>query len=118
MNVRFEISVNGQPIATTGCAGYGVLSAGLDWVLRDPARFRPDPHDEAYTIDDWGKETLCLHAGGLDSERADDETHLMWVNQELRVGDEVRVRILPAGEFDEPASEPFPPVPPAGRPEE
>ena len=47
------------------------------------------------------EEQLQLHVGGLASAT---EEHLRWLDQPLRIGDEVRVRVLKDAPVDAPSS--------------
>jgi hypothetical protein len=99
-NIRFQVLVNGAVRGTAGMEAIGVLSVMLDWVRRDPAaaprqaRKHPDFREE-----DRVDNEVHVHLGGLDSAAGE---HVEWFGGELRVGDEVVVRVLPPGEFDMP----------------
>jgi hypothetical protein len=99
-NVRFQVLVNGKVRGTAGMQSLGVLSLVLDWVRRDlaaiPKQARKNPD---FSEADWICNKVHVHLGGLDSVA---NQHVVWFGDELSVGDEVTVRLLPAGEFDRP----------------
>jgi len=102
--LRFEVLVNGQPIAVTGTNSYGVLSAIVSWVRRSPGaitddvRSRPNFDEDAFL-----KETCELELGGMDSTA---NRHVGWPGVNLKPGDEVTIRILSGGKFDPPPPPP------------
>jgi hypothetical protein len=103
-SLRFEVLVNGERIAVTGTSPFGVLTAIVNWVRRSPTaitdKMRNDANfDEAIFL----KEVCILELGALDSMT---QRHVSWKGAALGPGDEVTVRVLGAGEFDDP---PLPP---------
>lgn len=87
---RFQLLINDEMHATASIGNVGVLSAIVNWLRPDPlrtARFR--------TVED----TLSVHLGGLDSANRE---FLDWSRVDLQIGDQVTVRLLPAGESDPP----------------
>jgi hypothetical protein len=92
--VRFQVLVNGEQIALAGLGDFGVLTALLTWVKRDPALF---PKNKArVTIEEWCEETLDVSVVGSRWPNASRE----FCKVELKPGDEVVVRILGPGECD------------------
>ncbi len=89
---RFEVSVNGETITTAGYPDFGVLTAILCWVKRDPAEHASE--EPGYFDEDLSVDVAGLHKG----ENAD------WASRSLQVGDEIVVRVLPPGPTDEPKS--------------
>ena len=68
----FDVSLNGEKLCLAGVGERGVLSAIVSWVAGDRG------------------EDLFLHVGGLANEE-----HIDWVRQRhLRVGDEIRVKVV------------------------
>lgn len=101
-SVRFEVSVNGQVVATSGIDGYGVLTTILSWGLRDPDRVPEHVQaDPDYDPAEWLAEDLRLDVGGLAARG-----HLKWADRDLSVGDEVRIRVLPPGPVDDAVESP------------
>ena len=92
--IRFEILVNGQRRCVAGFEGPGVMSVITDWVIRDPQKKPAD-----FTIDAWTKQSLHCHVGGLSSAA---NQAMSWLSEDLAVGDEVTIRVLGPGSFDEP----------------
>lgn len=87
MSARFEILKNGTRICVSGINGDGVLSLGLDYVKRSN---REGNHK--------------LHIGGLGMfDRSEDRpVHARWAAPQVSPGDEITIRILSPGEFEEP----------------
>jgi hypothetical protein len=77
----FKVSLNGKKLCLAGVGERGVLlSAIANWVAGDR---RAD---------------LFMEVGGLANEE-----HVAWIKQkQLRVGDEIRVKIVEAGSVDKP----------------
>lgn len=96
-NIRFEVRINEQVVAMAGVDGYGVMTAILSWVLHDPDRIPEDVRSgTAEARAEWLEEDLRLEVGGLCSAGILD-----WGDQRLKVGDEVRIRVMPPGPVDE-----------------
>ena len=92
--ICFALELNGRPLVTAGIAGNGVLTAIATWVQRRPRSAKKQPERE-----------LTLSLTGLDSNsESNDGTHLGWVNQQLKVGDVVMVRVLDQEASDQPTS--------------
>ena len=91
--ICYEVSLNGRQLCVAGTPGYGVLSAHVVWVKRDPARRRKgEPRDF------YGVEEHELRVGGLFGEE-----NLEWVPaRRIRSGDVVRIRVLQRATADEP----------------
>jgi hypothetical protein len=87
MSTRLEVLKNGQRICISGINGDGVLSVGLDY-LKHPGQ---DPSHK-------------LRIGGLGhfDGSQDRQHHAAWAAPEVTTGDEITIRILPAGDFDDP----------------
>jgi hypothetical protein len=76
----FKILLNDKKLCLAGVGNRGVLSAIVDWVARDQ------------------EERLSLQVGGLANKE-----HLNWTGlKRLRVGDEIRVKIVEAASVDRP----------------
>ena len=93
--MRFQIVINGRKICTAGIKDYGVLSAIASWVLRDPAKYDSQKHP---SLEEFSAEELDFRVGGL----LNDGTHVEWHKQEVKPGDEITIKILKSGEYDEP----------------
>src|SRR5689334_4337211 len=85
--IAFEIYINGKKKCTAGIAGPAVLTAAVSWVFRKPA------------VRGLRKKELNLGVGGLAS-RSDEFRD--WLQRELRVGDELTVRIIETARVDKP----------------
>ena len=106
--MRFELEINGEKICIAGMDGYAVLSAIVTWAKRDPSRFDPKklPHS---TFEQFSQEDLHIQLGGLDSNDPARAIDRSWHYRDLKVGDEITIRILPPGPADapiEPAASP------------
>ena len=100
--LRIEVLLNGRPVAIAGVESFGVISAVVTWVRRNPAsitaKMRSDKEfDEIHFL----REICELEVSGLDAAA---DKHVSWAREALRPGSEVTIRILPAGEFDAPRS--------------
>tara|TARA_B100001989_G_scaffold213452_1_gene163407 strand:- start:1870 stop:2661 length:792 start_codon:yes stop_codon:yes gene_type:complete len=82
--VRFEILLNGEVVCVSGVFGHGVLSNIVTYVERQ------EEHPEC-----------TLSVGGLGTYEG-EHRHVGWAERELHEGDEVTIRVLPAGEFEQP----------------
>src|SRR4249919_3433307 len=101
--MRFEILVNGKRVCLAGIPGYGVLTATLSWVKRNPASVDRTTIKTS-SLESFLKELIELEVGGLNTN-ADAGEHgqrLNWLKQHLREGDEIAFRVLPPGRSDEP----------------
>lgn len=87
MSTRFEILKNGKRVCISGINGNGVLSVGLTYVKHPNQEMSHD-----------------LQIGGLGIfDGSQDRQHLAeWSSPEVVTGDEITIRILPDGEYDEP----------------
>jgi hypothetical protein len=87
MSTRFEILKNGERISICGINGDGVLSVNLSYIKH--------PGQEL---------THRLAIGGLGMfDGAQDSRRLAgWPSPDVTTGDEITIRILPAGEYDQP----------------
>lgn len=88
MSTRFEILKNGERVCISGINGDGVLSVGITYV-KHPGR--------GHTHD------LQIGGLGMFDGSQDRQHHAGWPSPGVTTGDEITIRILPAGEFDEPA---------------
>lgn len=99
-NVRFQVFINGERRGTGGFDKAGVLSVIVNWIRRDlsrvPEHVRADPQ---FTTEEWIGNYSYITLGGLNSDK---DEHVDWFNAELKVGDEVTIKVLPPGEVDSP----------------
>jgi hypothetical protein len=86
--IAYQIAINGKQVATAGVRE-GVVSAIANWVFI-PSDVATDP------ARDW-------HAGfslaGLDELTSE---HLKWFRRDLRVGDEITIKLIETERVDEP----------------
>ncbi|QDV47660.1 hypothetical protein Enr13x_75710 [Stieleria neptunia] len=87
MSTRFELIKNGKRVCIAGIDGDGVLSAILSYG-------KPENGDGTH---DFGISGL-----GMFDASQDRQHHVAWPRHELATGDEITIRILPPGEFDQP----------------
>jgi hypothetical protein len=72
--LRLEVLVNGRRVCVSGMDGYGVLSAILHRVKRNPTKYPGKVMSKA----EWSKERIELQVGGLDSTA---DQHLDWLRR-------------------------------------
>jgi len=90
--IAYEVKVNGKRVATVGLEHGGVLSLIANWVSR--------PDDVTWDdARDWGAR---FRVGGLRDGRRGLEEYLTWFRRDLRVGDEISMRLIETGSVDEP----------------
>jgi hypothetical protein len=87
--LRLEIQVNGKRRCIAGTVGPGSLEAGL-------VRYRSA---EATAREPAESAQLMVHGS-----RTVDHQYVRWFLDELKAGDEVVIRILEAGDCDEPVT--------------
>lgn len=87
----FEVEINGERSCLAGVAEFGVLTAILSWV-RTPEMIAKEGAEA---------KKLELHVGGL-TESNGGQAHVTWLNKDLLVGDEVRIRIVDTDHCDTP----------------
>jgi hypothetical protein len=98
--LRFQVLINGRQACVSGMDGYGVLSAVLSRVKRSPKAY-PGKNKHPLKIGkaEWSKERIEFDVGGLDSIA---DQHLHWLKRDLRIGDEIVIRVLSGGKHDAP----------------
>ncbi|WP_182867995.1 hypothetical protein [Stieleria mannarensis] len=87
MSTRFEILKNGKRVCISGINGDGVLSVGVTYVKHPGQDLSHD-----------------LQVGGLGvfDDSKERQHHADWASPQIATGDEITIRILPPGDFDEP----------------
>ena len=81
----FEVLINGVVVSTAGVDSDGVMSAIVNWVTPNPRMQR--------------SQELIVNLGGISGGN-----YTTWLNRDLRVGDEVTVRIVERETADEPTT--------------
>ncbi len=79
--LAFEVWVNGDRLCTASTATNCVLSTILSWASR-----RPD--------------SINFCVGGVASD--DRNCHVDWATPQIKIGDEIRVRVIDTDEYDQP----------------
>lgn len=98
--LRFEVYVNGRRLCVSGINGFGVLDVILTRVKRSPKQYPGrDKHPLKISKAEWSKERIELSVGGLESMT---DQFLHWMRRNLRIGDEVSIRLLEPGRYDVP----------------
>lgn len=98
--LRFQVLINGRRACVSGMDGYGVLSVVLSRVKRNPKAYPgKNKHPHKMTKAEWSRESIEFSVGGLDSIA---DQHLHWLRRDLRIGDEVAIKLLAAGQYDAP----------------
>ena len=87
MSTRFEILKNGKRVCICGINGDGVLSVGITYVKRPAQDFTHD---------------LQIGGLGMFDGSKNRQHHADWPSAVVTTGDEIIIRILPPGEYDEP----------------
>jgi len=77
-----EVELNGERLCLAGIGDDGVLNAMVNCIAKPP------------------RQEVELRVGGLISPTRE---HVDWVNRDISVGDEIRIRIVDAGLIDEPS---------------
>lgn len=95
--MRFEISINGEAVCVCGVEGYGVLTAMIARRMNDPDD-RPEGVD--MTPEEWADDRPWVDVGGFENATLE---YPSWVNEKLKPGDEVTIKVLPPGPADAPA---------------
>lgn len=102
-DIRFQFLVNGESLCIVGAEGFGIFSTAFHWIKRGSESYerakREAPPDWETTQEEWMEESLAIVAGVTDSKYP---RHATWLNRDLRVGDEVTIRILGPGDCDSP----------------
>lgn len=95
--IAFEISIDGQKKCTAGVSGVGVASVIANWVRRasrDPTSGQPIP--------DHFEEELTLDVGGLSHDPDGASVHVRWLQQPLKLGQQITLTIVETEEADLP----------------
>ena len=80
-----------------------MLSAVLSRVQRNPKAYPgKNKHPLKITKAQWSKERIEFEVGGLDSIA---DQHVHWLRRDLRIGDEIVIKLLRAGKHDAPKGE-------------
>jgi hypothetical protein len=88
--IGFQVEINGEKACIAGFEQFGVLTAIVSWVgTRTPGK-------------NTNPEQTTFHVGGLADRVSGTDVFVDWVKRSLSVGDEVRIKIVDAVEFDEP----------------
>ena len=88
----FEVSINGKLVCTAGVNDVGMLLALVELAKRKPQ-----------SKDQRNRDYIKLRVGG--SEASDGRIEQVdWLNRRIRVGDEIKIRVVEASRFDEPKS--------------
>jgi hypothetical protein len=92
--LRFEVTLNGRVLCTSGMDQRGVL------VVTVQSEDSPPP-GEAETMRGTpaGEESILVVDGYTNSD-----LWWRWVSEKIVAGDEIRIRVLPSGSFDPPTS--------------
>jgi hypothetical protein len=88
--IGFEVEINGEKVCIAGFETPGVLTAALSWVKARPSN------------EGTNSEAITFHVGGLTDRGSERDEFIDWIRQSLSLGDEVKIRVLEAEEFDQP----------------
>src|SRR6185369_12739065 len=98
--ICLEISINGEKVCLAGVGATGVVSAHVTWTKR-----RTEHNSSEESQDKTTGENLFCMVGGLAHKDDDHSSHLHWLYQKIRVGDEVTIRVINAETPDQPFEE-------------
>ena len=103
MSVRFEVTVNKRRVCIAGIRGNGVVTIGVDRVQRSTQHYPKNYHRKpgGCSIEEWCRERVSLHVGGARWHDDGDENY-GWHLQDMKPGDEIRIRVLPSGKATRP----------------
>ena len=90
--ITFHVYLNGEKVSTAGVADTGVLGAHVSWVRRKGEHTLAKKPNSV-------EEELRLEVGGLITP---SDEHVRWLDQHLKVGDEVRITIAEDAKVDKP----------------
>lgn len=97
--IAFEIAIDGHRVCTAGVGEEGVTSVIASWVRR-PSH-NPASRD---AIPERFEEELTLEVGGLVRDSDGAAVHLKWLQQPLRLGQQVTLTVVDTKEADPPRS--------------
>lgn len=95
--IAFEVSMDGQKQCTAGVSDVGVASVTASWVRRasrDPTSGQPIPGSF--------EEELTLDVGGLTHDPDGASVHVRWLQQPLKLGQQITLAIVETEEADPP----------------
>jgi hypothetical protein len=96
----FEVYCNGEKLCTAGIGDFGVLTAILTWVSHEPEKLNKWAESG---IPDTETTRLGFEVGGLGRCVGEAGEHLKWVESDLAVGDEIRIRVVDVPSADPPS---------------
>jgi hypothetical protein len=91
--ICFEVEVNSEKVCTAGIGEFGVLTSCITWVNTR----------ERSSVPEGPVKSVSLDVGGLTIPENDAGEFVNWSRRDLKIGDEVRFRIVEAVAADEPA---------------
>ena len=96
----FEVYRNGEKLCTAGIGEFGVLTAIVTWVSHEPERLA---QWAASGITETEPTRLEFTVGGIGRCVGEACEHLKWVEANLAVGDEIRIRVVEVAGADSPS---------------
>ncbi len=100
-NPRFQIVFNGKPLAVAGVAKAGSLMFSAHWMRLDrSSRMRGPDGKLGDKPKHWigSQANLVLMGNPFDGK----QDHELWADEELAVGDEILLKVLPPGRLSRP----------------
>lgn len=95
--IAFEVYVNHVKVCRAGIAQkYGILSSILSWSKRDVSDLPEKVQSEVPS------EELKLTIGGQERLGKDEWENIQWAGSQVKVGDELTIKIVESDEIDEP----------------
>jgi hypothetical protein len=95
--IAFEIAIDGQKTCTAGVSEAGVASVIASWVRR-PSR----DLTSGEPIPGHFEEELTLDVGGLTHDPDGASVHVRWIQQPLRLGQQITLAMVETEEADPP----------------
>ena len=111
--IRFDVDLNGDPFCRAGLDGFGVVSIMVHWMDFDGravADRRDHPHAAlSMNVSGHRADRAFTNEDAIEGVEPPNMTPIHWrdIKQGLRVGDEIRIRIVEAAEADLPTETPI-----------
>jgi len=102
--IRFEVELNGVRLCVAGVKTHGKVGVVVNFSRRNPRKM-VQHKTKLGSMEDQITSDIQLFVGGAADGDPTEPNHsdfLTWRQRSLRAGDEVLIRVLPPGEFDQP----------------
>jgi hypothetical protein len=95
--VGYNVYRNNERLCVAGVGEFGVLTACVAWAAHSPEKLG---RWAAEGIAEQEPVELMLQVEGLKSNDHAPALHMRWVDASLRVGDEIKIRVIDASRVD------------------